>query len=155
MFGTYGVFLYVHSFVRWLVIAAGLVTVIRAWRGRLGQHAWLKADTATARLFVIAIDVQALLGVALYGLFSPEVAGAFSNVDRVMQSRHLRFWMLEHPLAGTVALALVHIGFAKAKRGGATAHRDASLYFTLAVVIALAAIPWPIFTFGRLLWPIW
>ena len=72
-----------------------------------------------------------------------------------MQSRALRFWALEHPFAMMVALALAHIGFAKARKmGGTAAQRAASLYFTLAFLVILAAIPWPIFTFGRLLWPL-
>ena len=154
-YGSYGFVLFIHSVLRWVVVAAGVYAVARTWRGRLGRHAWLKADTRAGRVFVSVMDLQLLAGVVLYGLFSPSVAGAFINPAAAMNSRGLRFWMIEHPLSAVVAVALAHVGFLKAKRGGADAHRDASLYFTIALLIVLAAIPWPIFSYGRALWPAW
>lgn len=153
-YGTYGLVLATHSILRWLVLAVGLAGTGRTWFVRLTGRSWSTADTWLGRLFVIGLDLQLLLGVVLYGFFSPVVAGALMRPDLAMRSRGMRFWLLEHPLAMLVALALAHVGLAKAKRAaGADAPRQASLYFTLAVLIVLAAIPWPIFSYGRLLWP--
>ena len=154
-FGPYGVVLYIHSVLRWAVVAAGLYAAARAWRGRLGGHAWLRADKTAGRIFVSLADLQLLVGVVLYGLFSPVVAGAMVRPELVAGSRGLRFWIFEHPTAALVAIVLAHIGFMKARKGGPLAHRDASLYYTLALLIMLAAIPWPFFSYGRWLWPIW
>jgi len=154
-FGPYGIALYVHSVIRWAVVAAAIYAAARAWRGRLGQHAWLKADTRAGRILTTVMDVQLLAGLVLYFLYSPVVAGAMTRPDVVAGSRGLRFWVVEHPLAGIVAVALAHIGFMKARRRGPRAHRDASLFYTLALIIVLAAMPWPIFSYGRWLWPVW
>jgi hypothetical protein len=154
-FGAYGLILYFHSLIRWAVVAAGIYATARAWRGRLGAHAWLKADSAAGRLFVSVLDVQLLIGLVLYLLYSPIVAGSRVRPDLVAANRGLRFWVYEHPLAGIVAVVLAHVGFLKARKGGPLAHRDAALYFTFALLIVLAAMPWPIFSFGRALWPIW
>ena len=154
-YGPYGLVLYIHSIIRWLVLAAGAYALMRTWRGRLGGRPWEKADGLVARVFVSVMDLQLLVGIILYGIFSPAVAGGFMQPEIAVPSRGLRFWMIEHPLAAVVAVALAHVGYLKAKKGGANAHRDASLFFTLAVVIVLAALPWPIFSYGRALWPTW
>jgi hypothetical protein len=154
-YGTYGLILYVHSLLRWLVVALAVGVTARAWLGRAGGRPWSSTDTLVGRVFVVAMDVQFLVGAVLYGMFSPAVAGALSNPGLAMQSRGLRFWMLEHPVSALLALVLAHIGFAKAKRGGATAFRDATVFFTLALVIVLGLIPWPIFSYGRALFPVW
>jgi len=153
--GTYGFVLYIHSVIRWAVVAAGVYAVVRAWRGRLGGRAWLSADTTAGRLFVTAMDLQLLVGIVLYAFFSPIVKGLSVAADITIGSRGGRFWIFEHPISAIVAIALAHVGFMKAKKGGGGAHRDASLFFTLALLIVLAAIPWPIFSYGRDLWPGW
>ncbi|MCX6552641.1 MAG: hypothetical protein NTY02_16835 [Acidobacteria bacterium] len=154
-YGSYGLVLYVHSLLRWVVVAMGVAATARAWSGRLGGKPWTGTDGAFGRAFVVAMDVQFLVGLVLYGVLSPAVAGALSNMAVAMQSRGMRFWLIEHPLSALVAVVLAHIGFLKAKRGGAAAHRDTSIFFTLALLILLAAIPWPIFSYGRALWPTW
>ena len=153
--GTYGFVLAIHSILRWALIAAGFVAVARAWIARARGRVWSSADTVFARVFVIGFDLQLLVGAALYGLFSAVVAGALTNLPLAMQSRAQRFWVLEHPLAMIAALTLAHIGLSKARKtGGTEGQRTASIFFTMAFLVLLAAIPWPIFTFGRLLWPL-
>jgi len=154
--GGYGFVLAAHSTLRWLILAAGIVATVRAWSGRLGRRSWTRTDSLAARVFVMGMDIQLVVGVLLYGVFSPVVAAAMSRAAIAMQNRGLRFWMVEHPLAMIVALALAHVGWLKAKRTtGPDAHRQASLYFTLAVLIVLASIPWPFFSYGRALLPSW
>jgi len=154
-FGPYGVVLYIHSAIRWAILAAGFYAVARAWRGRVGAHAWLKADTRAGRTFVSLMDLQLLVGLVLYFIYSPMVQGAKLRPDLVAGSRGLRFWIFEHPLAAIVALVFAHVGFMKARKGGPMAHRDAALYYTIALLVVLAAIPWPLFSYGRWLWPVW
>jgi hypothetical protein len=153
-FGTYGLVLGVHSVMRWLIIGLGLGATVRAMLGRSVGRAWTTTDTWIGRLFVTALDLQILIGVTIYGVFSPVVAAGLTNLAVATQSRAYRFWLLEHPVAMLVAAVIAHIGFAKAKRtDGPLAHRHAALFFILALLIVLAAIPWPLFTFGRALWP--
>jgi hypothetical protein len=154
-YGTYGLVLYIHSLLRWLVVAVAVGVTARSWQGRARGRAWTGTDTGLGRVFVIAMDVQFLVGAVLYGMFSPAVAGALTNPALAMQSRGLRFWMLEHPVSALAALVLAHVGFARAKRGGASAFRDASIFFTLALVILFGLIPWPLFSYGRALFPQW
>jgi len=154
--GGYGFVLAAHSTLRWLILAAGIVATVRTWSGRFGRRSRTRTDSLAARVFVTGMDIQLVVGVLLYGVFSPVVAAAMSRTAIAMQNRGLRFWMVEHPLAMIVAVALAHVGWLKAKRTtGPDAHRQASLYFTLAVLIVLASIPWPFFSYGRALLPSW
>ena len=153
-YGTFGLVLAVHSIVRWLAIGLGAGVSARAWLGMFKGRAWTSADTRVGRMLVACLDLQVFVGVLLYGVFSPVVAAGMSNLAVASGSRAYRFWMLEHPIAMIAALVLAHAGLARAKRAdGPIAHRHAALFFTMAIVIILAAIPWPMFTFGRALWP--
>ena len=153
-YGTFGLILGVHSIVRWLVIGLGVGVTARAWLGKASRRAWTSADARVGRMFVACLYLQVLIGFALYGIFSPTVAAGMGNFAVASRSTAYRFWILEHPIAMLVALALAQVGLVRANRaGGPIAQRHAALYFTMAIVIILAAIPWPLFTFGRALWP--
>jgi hypothetical protein len=153
-YGTFGLVLAVHSIVRWLAIGLGAGVSARAWLGKSKGRAWTAADTRIGRMFVACLDLQALIGIVLYGVFSPVVAAGMSNLAVASGSRAYRFWLIEHPIAMIVALVLAHVGLARATRAkGPLAHRHAALFFGMALLVILAAIPWPMWTFGRGLWP--
>lgn len=153
-YGAFGLVLGVHSIMRWLVIGLGLGAATRAWLGKAAGRAWTAADTRIGRLFAACLDLQVLIGLVLYGVFSPTVAAGMTNMAIATRSNAYRFWLFEHPVMMIVALALAHVGLSKARRAeSALAHRHAALYFTLAIVLVLAATPWPFLTFGRGLWP--
>jgi hypothetical protein len=153
-YGAYGTFLGIHSILRWAIVVLALLAVVRALAGWLGHRRWAEADTIVGRLLVVSLDIQLLLGLAMYARLSPIVKAAFTNLTLAMQNRMMRFWLVEHPAALVAAVILAHVGLAKAKRAGGTlAQRAAALYFGLALAIILTSIPWPFFSYGRSLWP--
>jgi len=155
-FPNYGLVLAIHSTLRWLIVVAGLVATVAAWAGRLGSRSWADSTTAAGRMFAVAMDVQVVVGLILYVVLSPAVAAAMRNPANAMQDGQQRFWMVEHPTAMILALMLAHVGVVKAKRpAGSDAHRQAARYFTLALLLVLAALPWPFLTHGRPLLPSW
>jgi uncharacterized Tic20 family protein len=155
-FGNYGFVLGVHSTLRWLVVVAGLVATVAAWSGRLGSRSWADSTTAAGRVFALAMDLQFVVGAVLYTALSPAVAASMRNAANAMQDAQQRFWMVEHPAAMILALVFAHVGVIKAKRpAGSDAHRQAARYFTLALLLVLAALPWPFLTHGRPLLPSW
>lgn len=136
--------LILHSFLRWVAIAAGLVVVARAVAGLTSGRPWNPGDLKIAQVFLIALDVQLLVGLVLYGVASPFVASALANMGDAMRSSDLRFWAVEHPLMMVVSLIVAHVGFARLKRAGVAApHRQALILLGLAWVLILAATPWP------------
>ena len=136
-----------HSLVRWAVILSGLVSAVRAWQAASPRN----ATGRTAVIFTVLLDVQVLLGLILYLLLSPVTTAAMHRMGAVMSSDVLRFWTIEHPAGMLAALALAHIGRAKARRAsdGRRQRQRAAIYSTLAVLIVILTTPWPFLPYGR------
>lgn len=140
----YSITLYAHSYVRWAVVILGALLIVRALAGWLGRRPW---DASVGRLgsfFTIAMDLQLLLGLLLYGVFSPTMQRAFDNFGSAMGDARLRFWAVEHILVMVVAVVLAHVGHVTAKRmAEEKRYRRYVIFAVLAMLAVLLAIPWP------------
>jgi len=136
--------LMVHSWIRWAVVITGVIAVLRAIAGASGRRPWTPADDRAGLLFTIALDVQVLIGLLLYFVLSPFTADALKDFGAAMRSSPLRFWAVEHTFGMVVALALAHYGRVMVRRADVSRrHKVAAIFFTLALLIILASIPWP------------
>jgi hypothetical protein len=147
--------LVLHSLLRWAVLIFGLVAIVKGFAGWFGRKPWTPLDDRAGRMFVITLDVQTLIGLLLYGVLSPITWTAFSDMGAAMRDPLLRFFAVEHLTLMLVALALVHIGRARAKRARTdqARHRTAAIFYTLGMIALLAGIPWPGMPAGRPLLP--
>lgn len=136
--------LVVHSLMRWVALILLVVATAQAWRGWLGQQRWSDAQRRLGLLAMISFDVQLLLGLLVFAT-SDLVKAALGDMGAAMRSPVLRFFTVEHTVMMVAAIALVHIGFARSKRlsDDAARFRAQALFFGAALVVALAAIPWP------------
>lgn len=136
-----------HSLLRWVVILAGLLAVVRGFRG--GR--WSPADDAAGKWYTISLDVQMLVGLLLYGLFSPITHAAFADMGAAMRDATLRFYVIEHLTLMVAALALAHVGKARIRRAATDAarFRTAAIFYTISLVLVLLATPWPFREPGR------
>jgi hypothetical protein len=141
----YSTAMLLHSWLRWAVILLGLWAVLQAATGLGTRRPWGPADARAGRLFVVALDVQLLLGLLLYFALSPITRAALADFGAAMSVSAMRFWAVEHVFGMVVALALAHRGVARARSvlEPASKHRVALVFFGLALVAILAAIPWP------------
>jgi len=144
-----------HSLLRWLALAFGLIAVVRALVGVLTRQPWTPSDDRAGRLFVIAFDVQALVGLVLYFFLSPITQHALSNMGSAMTDPVTRYWAVEHIALMILALGMVHLGRARSRRAttDAAKHRSAAIFYTLGFVAMVAATPWPFMPAGRPLLP--
>ncbi len=146
----YGAFLLLHSWLRWAVLLAGVVVLWRGVRGASGPGRATGGLRKAALAFVITLDLQLLVGVALYSFLSPTTTHAFSNFAVAMQARLPRFWLVEHPSLMLLAVVLAHLGNVVLKRAQSQAkRRRAVALFGAAMVAVLLGIPWPMLAVGR------
>jgi hypothetical protein len=145
-----------HSMIRWAALILGGVAVYRSWRAQAGHRPWGKSDAAIVGSFVAALDLQLLLGAALW-LRSPISLLGFHELDLGFADPVLRFWTFVHPLLMLAVIVLAHVGAYRIRRlqESAARHRTAVMCIGLALVLLLAGIPWPFLSYGRpLVWPI-
>ncbi|HMI92384.1 MAG TPA: hypothetical protein VK509_13505 [Polyangiales bacterium] len=145
----YLVTLYLHSWLRYLVLGLGLWLLVAAARGKSGTE-WSGSDERLHVRFLAVLDTQFVLGLLLYFVLSPLTAAAMSNFGAAMKDANLRFYGVEHIATMFLAVASAHIGRVRSKRktGGAR-HKTTLIFQVIWLVLTLLAIPWPMLDSGR------
>jgi hypothetical protein len=119
----------IHSYWRYLVLIAAIVAVVLSLLAYLGSRPWDRLTDRASLIFTIAMDVQLLIGILVWLLadYSPD-------------NSYLR-WI--HPLMMIVAVAIAHVGRARADRAEDSRAKglQATIFFVLSLVVVLVAIP--------------
>jgi hypothetical protein len=146
---VYDALLVVHSFTRWCVLLAAAFTLAHALRP-LWASAARPLDPRVGRVFVACVDVQVSLGLSLYFVVSPfaraaRMLWAEQGLAALWADRQLRFFGLIHPCLALLAACLAHAAWVGVRRAetDASSRRWLGAGAALALVIFLAAVPWP------------
>jgi hypothetical protein len=145
--------LFIHSWLRWVVLLLGVIAIARAIAGSSARRPWNASDERVNKLFVRTVDVQFLLGLLLYIALSPFTRTAFLDVGAAMGNSGLRFWAVEHVLGMVVAIGLAEAGFARVRKTAdpVRKHRVSLVFNVLVMLAMLISIPWPGMPAGRAL----
>jgi len=137
-----------HSFFRWVVLIGILTSLFRAYRGWLGRRAFVALDNTIRHTTATLAHVQLILGYGLY-MISPFIA-SFHLRDAEHDPGAL-FFGFQHVALMTLAITMLTIGSALAKRKATDKEkfRTMAVWFTLALLIIVAAIPWPFSPFAQ------
>jgi len=140
----YPIVLQIHNILRWLILLTGLISMIMAYRGWFGKKKWTNTDNILGITLASLSDLQLLIGLVLYGLLSPITKAAFADFGSAMKNDDLRFYAVEHILVMVIALVIIHLGRIKAKKASddIRKHRTSAIYYTIALVLIIASIPW-------------
>lgn len=139
----YSLTLLLHSYFRWLVVLAAVVSIVTALAGVL-KNLPAKPYGKLAKLpFLIAVDTQLLIGLIL-ACVSPKIRSALGDMATTMKTGSLRFFIVEHPFLMILAIALVHIGAARARKATSdrVMYQRLLCWYTAAFVLVMAGIPW-------------
>lgn len=132
-----------HSFLRWVALVLLVWSVVAAWRGAGSGAAFKASDKKRGMFTMIVLHVQLVLGFALWFLGDRGMK-AFADPE-VMSNSVLRFFAVEHLTGMVIAIVFGTLGHSLSKR--ATTDRDKfrkqAVWFTIALVLILAMIPWP------------
>jgi len=138
------IFLSLHNVLRWVVLLLGVVLVVRSILGWLQKWDYQERDRKITSIFSGVFDLQILIGIILF--FTKGWGGVLMNAPaEVMETASLRFFAVEHWTLMIVAAVLIHIGSAQVKKATESIkkYRRATVWFTIALLLTLASIPWP------------
>ncbi|ULH16061.1 hypothetical protein MF271_05355 [Deinococcus sp. KNUC1210] len=136
--------LILHNLLRWLVVVGAVYLLARVLPGLRGDRAWTRQEGRAAQIFTGLMDLQLLVGGALYLGVSPYMKSILDNFGAAMKGSETRFFAVEHVTGMLISVALAHVGNVLWKRQATDAgkFRSAALWFGLSLLCLLAFIPW-------------
>ena len=140
----YSIALTLHSIFRWLVLGSLLAALSSAYSGWVGQRPYRPADQ-TLRVAATSIaHTQLLIGFYLYAV-SPIIRYFWTSKPSFAEAAEFPFFGLIHIGLMFTAIVIMTVGSSKAKRQTSDQQRfrTTAVYFTISLVLILAAIPWP------------
>jgi len=148
MLGSYPeirqIILAAHNILRWVIVILAVYALIRLVLGWVQKEAWNQSDLKSVSFFTIALDIQLLLGLLLYFVFSDLTKAAFSDFGAAMSNQVLRFFTVEHGLLMVIAITAAHVAnaFGKKDLPDAKKFQRVTLLLGFAVMLIVAGIPW-------------
>ncbi|MEO6330923.1 MAG: hypothetical protein ABIO55_18455 [Ginsengibacter sp.] len=132
-----------HNLIRWAVLIFGLWTLFSAISGVISKRNYTSSDSQGNFLFMLSCDIQLVLGLVLY--FANSWFERLKDLGNNMKDANNRFFTMEHALMMIIAWILVHAGRVSVKKAATSSakHKRSLIFFGLAILIILAAIPWP------------
>jgi hypothetical protein len=134
--------LHLHNALRWVIVIAGLVAVVKAILNASAHRPYQKGPGS---VFVAALHIELLIGLVLYFGVSGLAAAFRADPGAGMKVAALRFFGLEHLVLMLAAVVVATIGGAKARRAADEAQKNktARTFFLIALVLLALGIPWP------------
>lgn len=140
----YSTVLILHSIFRWLVLLSLVYAIFRAGRGYFTKGNFSFWDNKVRHWTATIAHVQLILGILVY-IKSPLVQYYFVNFKTSISNWDLTFFGLFHFALMVLAIVLITVGSAKAKRKTTDLEKFKTilLWFSIALIIMFIAIPWP------------
>ena len=135
--------LVIHNLLRWLILLFGLWAVLSAISGLAGNKVYTASANRSNFFFMLSMDIQLLVGLALY--FSGEWFERLKHLGDNMKDPTLRFFTMEHEVMMIIAWILVHVGRVMVKKAftSKAKYQKSLIFFGIALLLILFAIPWP------------
>lgn len=128
-----------HSGFRWIVLILLLTAIFRA-ATRKNKGIYEKSDKMINLFAMISVHIQITFGLIIL-FFGPK--DIFHQ--GWMQDKVSKFFVMEHLTMMILAMILITIGRRKTenKETPQAKHKSILLWYTITLVLILAAIPWP------------
>ena len=125
-----------HSGLRWVVLILMLLAIVNS----LISRNYEKKHKMINLFAMISLHTQLLIGLILYF-----ISDKVKFVEGWMKEDVYRFYGMEHFLGMIIAIVLVTIGrkIAEKQSTDIDKHKKIRTFYTIALVIIIASIPWP------------
>lgn len=139
-------FVHLHNLLRWIILVLLMVSIVKSFIGARSGKPFENGDRKIWLFTMIVSHITLLLG--LYQLFLGRygiMSAGYTGEGSFMKDRFFRFFWLEHPLLMIFSIILITLGYGMAKKAvpDQDKYKKALRYFTAALILILAAIPWP------------
>lgn len=136
---------FIHSGWAYIVLLVLIIATFNALIKFLGNKEYGALDFRFSLFALITMHIQLLIGIILF--FSKDYFSTIKEIGgmgEVMKNSALRNLIIEHPLTMIIAVALVTIGYSKHKKKlvSKPKFKLLAIFYTLALVLVLAKIPW-------------
>lgn len=112
----------IHAWNRYLLLAALIFVLYRAYSGWFGRRNYDKTDNASSAALLGLTHLQLLLGLILYFGTSTYTKAAFANMGAAMKDSTLRYYAVEHITVMLLAVVMIQLGRTLSKKSAA--HQD-------------------------------
>jgi hypothetical protein len=136
---------FIHSYWAYLVLLVLVLATFNALIKFFGNKEFDAKDFRISLFALITMHIQLLIGIVLF--FLKDYFGTIKEVGgmgEVMKNSELRNLIIEHPTTMIIAVALVTIGYSKHKKKltSKPKFKMLAIFYTIALVLVLAKIPW-------------
>lgn len=132
----YSIVLALHSLVRWFVLVSLIISIFRAYKGWLTNKSFSRFDNSARHWTATIAHIQLVLGLWLY-FISPLIDYFLHYYKDAVHQKETRFFGMEHSVMMIIAIVIITIGSAKAKRKltGKEKFKTMAIWFTVALLI--------------------
>lgn len=116
-----------HSGIRWLVVAAGAITLIKLAITWFSSSEWSRGDNILTKIFVGMLDLQFLLGLSL-------IVSIWLEADTL--ARH----QIEHGVTNLIAIIVAHVAARWKKSPGPIRARNTLIAYLITAILIVVAI---------------
>ncbi len=138
-----GTVLVLHDLLRWFIVIFAFWTIFSSISGLMNKSPYTKSANLSNLLFMIFMDMQVVFGFILY--FNNGWFERLKHLGDNMKDTFLRFFTIEHWLLMIIAWVLVHAGRTVVKKSSTphAKYKKTLIYFGIAFLLILIAVPWP------------
>lgn len=140
----YSILLALHSLARWAVLIFMVYSIYRAGIGFVKNKIFSSVDNGLRHWTATVAHIQLMIGIVLYTK-SPVVKYFWTDTMAALKNPDLTFYAIIHLAGMLTAIVVLTIGSALAKRRSSDREkfRTMLVWFSIALLIILLAIPWP------------
>ena len=135
-------FLFLHSVLRYFILAFAIVVTIASLTGMMGKKEFRKMHKQLALGLMIFCDIQLLLGIVLY--YNKIIASGMLAAGNVMKDTYARFYAVEHSVSMIIGIVLVHVAYAVTKKNMDADRKFKRMFWCslVALILFMAMTPW-------------
>jgi hypothetical protein len=137
---------HLHNLLRWVILILLVFSIIKSYSGWQQKKVFVPGDKKIWLFTMIAAHITLLLGLYqwAFGRYGVFVTSLPEGV-KLMKDKFYRFFWVEHPTGMIISIVFITLGYGMAKKNVSDEikFKKAFWYFTIALVIILATVPWP------------